>query len=129
MATYLIGEDNPHSPDPAMALLPDDPGSAGWRLFMLSGLTREQYERAFIRVNARDNPLIMTGSRSIVLGKSAWKMLGLAPVEWFWVHHQHGSRWTLIPHPSGKNLMYNDPLNRDLARGILRGAAIEEMAA
>jgi hypothetical protein len=46
-----------------------------------------------------------------VFGREAWKCLGLRPVPYFTRSREREQRvtYTLLPHPSGRNLMYNDP--------------------
>jgi hypothetical protein len=126
----LVGIDNPHSADPRRALMPMPTGSAGWRLWKLSGMPRPEYLRAFQRVNACDRPVIPPGSRVVVLGREAWGALGLpfatplceveVPVT--------RTRFTLVPHPSGRNLWYNDEDNRQRVGDLLRGLARQEAA-
>jgi hypothetical protein len=125
VTAYLVGIDNPHSSDPDHALDPRAPGSAGERLFQLSGMSLEEYERAFRRVNAVDDPRFPAGAHLIFLGRRAWDFVGFPgrPAFFSTVKMPLGFRLTLIPHPSGKNLMYNDETNRQRAGEILREAA------
>ena len=119
----ICGMNNPHrAGDP---LSPD--WTAGKKLFQLSGMTREEYEATFERMNLIESrtwsgiQAKTAGTRLksrlrnrsvIVLGKMAWYALGLEPTEWF------GSkgRFTLLPHPSGRCRLYNDESNRRKAR-------------
>jgi hypothetical protein len=118
-----VGLDNPHSDDPEEALLPGVPGSAGHRLWQMSGIDLDVYMRVFRRVNARDNPTIEEGSRVVVLGQLAWEaMLAYRAPLFEWVDHR-GSLWIKVPHPSGRNLFYNDPMNRMRTGALLRELA------
>jgi hypothetical protein len=110
--------------------------AAGHRLWRLSGLSREAYLEAFERVNLLDQRewcpvaareaaqgfLLRTrGRRVIVLGKAAWVALGL-PRDNPWLttwHDSLGGSLTLIPHPSGKNLILNDKAMRQRVKRCL----------
>lgn len=126
MKPVIIGSDNPHSPDPQKALEPGNPKSAGGRLMALSGLSLDQYLRSFRRVNAIDKPEIPSGSFCLVLGRDAWRTLGLplpAHFPFFKATEVSGSSFTLLPHPSGRNLLLNDPLTKEAMRSLLQSAA------
>lgn len=140
MKPILLGMANPHSDDPALALAPDPPGSAGWRLWkMLSdhrGVERDEYLARFDRRNllpGRDwdagaaavagrgfVSALKPGSAVVVLGQEAWRALGLGlkpkPAS---SRRASSSRWIYLPHPSGRNLWYNDALNRWTAAALL----------
>jgi len=122
----IVGSDNPHSPDPSRALEVDNPRSAGGRLMALSGLSRDQYLRSFRRVNAIDKPELPPQSFCLVLGRDAWRMLGLPlpnhqPM--FSTVQKDECTFLLLPHPSGRNLLLNDPLTKCRIRDVLRSAA------
>lgn len=120
--TYIVGSDNPHSSDPERALEPDRPGCAGWRLWKLSGLPKREYLAAFTRVNAVDRPVIPPGARAIILGREAWSSLGLpfaAPLQELDMPVSR-IRFVYVPHPSGRNLWYNDENNRQRVGELLR---------
>lgn len=127
----IVGCDNPHSDDPERALETTCPGSAGWRLWKLSGLTREAYERSFQRVNVSDMPEIPNRSRVVVLGREAWRALGLpfvVPLDEVALPGVF-TTFTYVPHPSGKNLWYNDQENCRRVGELLRRLAREEVPA
>jgi hypothetical protein len=132
--TLVIGMCNPHREgDPLSPFW-----TAGKALFVLSGMPLEEYEATFERVNvleerhwssrraraaARSLRSLLDGRDAIVLGRATWKALGLPPIDWFETMGLGGSRFTLIPHPSGRNRMYNDAANKRRARGLLRRSA------
>jgi hypothetical protein len=120
------------------ALLPSEDGGngAGDRLLRISGLTREEYLKKFRRRNilpagrwsasrARLRGYRLQRrlrGRVIVLGKDTWRALWLPRVEFFGrVINGDECVFILIPHPSGRNLIYNDLDVRLKARKILRG--------
>jgi hypothetical protein len=133
----LLGMNNPVSSDPAHALYPHPPGCTGWRLWdMLNDrmdVSKTQYLRAFDRRNLVDGKtwhpgeaarraasLIeeLRGREIVVLGAAPRRILGLPellvhPIQW------RGSTWRQLPHPSGRNLWYNDPTCRVLASCLL----------
>jgi hypothetical protein len=122
----LLGLDNPHSADPRHALFPHPPGSAGHRLFKLSGMKwRKDYLDAFDRANVCDGPRVRRGRHVVVMGRAAWRRMGLPAAEWFATVGFRGSEWTLLPHPSGRCRIYNDPRARARARRILRSVVAE----
>jgi hypothetical protein len=92
---------------------------SGLRLLKLSGMPLEEYQRRFDRANASDLP-DLTGRRVVVLGRGAWQRLGLPAVGWFCTRHAAcGATLTLVPHPSGRCRLYNDPLVRERVRALL----------
>jgi len=114
------------------------PGSAGSRLLalaILGGLTARQYEEGFERRNLLDTKrwssgrarasaermvASLEGREVVVLGREVWRAFSPRSVGYFtWVHH-HGATWHLIPHPSGRNLAYNNPDIRRRAADVLR---------
>ena len=148
----LIGMNNPHSSDPRHALAPYPQGVAGHRLWsMLSELrpdvTRSTYMRAFDRRNILTGSVwnaalaaaeaersglwaSLAGRTVVLLGREVPRALHLPrtePLVW-----QSGSgdlfgspgpeRWTMVPHPSGLNLWYNDPIHR-----MAVGSLLEEL--
>lgn len=137
----IIGMNNPRNGDPKFALYPHPPGSAGGRLFAMlkecrPDVKRIQYRDAFTRVNMLQGPwsvakarlvgpvfrMLLSGSDRdvLVLGQGPWDALGLPPSQGpLWKLELDGVRWRLIPHPSGRNLWYNDEANRRLVGMIL----------
>lgn len=125
--TLIMGLDNPHSKNPRAALLPRPRGSAGHRLFVLSGLPWSVYRRSFDRRNARDgtSAALLSNRTAIVLGKDAWRVLGLRRAEFFssYWSSETNTTFILIPHPSGLNRFYNRADNRQRVEALLRREA------
>ncbi len=134
----LIGMNNPLSAEPRHALFPHPPGCTGHRIYCMlrdhnPGLLRGHYLQAFDRMNVLDSVhwdrmaalaagrelwVRLQGRTAVVLGAEARMALCLpevAAIEW---RKDRGVRWCLLPHPSGRNLWYNDPMMRACA-GLL----------
>src|SRR5437870_4707612 len=102
----LLGLNNKLSDSPKMALWPDPPGSAGWRIWKMIGCSQEDYIRGFDRRNLHDSIKYASNDtrvreiwkslderRVIVLGSAALKELLDAQI--FdkrppWILPQHG---------------------------------------
>jgi hypothetical protein len=56
----------------------------------------------------------------VALGNEVWTALGLPRAKWFGsaVTAERTKYWR-VPHPSGRNLMYNDAKNRELLRELM----------
>jgi hypothetical protein len=125
--TLILGLDNPHSSDPRAALLPRPKGSTGHRLFVLSGLPWSVYREAFERRNVRDGTTaaFLSNRTVIVLGREAWRILGLSRVDFFKSHwsSEINATFVLVPHPSGLNRFYNRADNRRRIEALLRREA------
>jgi hypothetical protein len=132
VTVYLVGHCQNERKPRGEPLDPSDPGSAGQRLFLLSGLTMDDYLRAFVRVNAQDEPVIPPGSRVILLGREAQRMVLPVMGHWQWWETKEFApsriEATLIPHPSGKSLVYNDQESRIKVSLLLRSEAMREIA-
>jgi hypothetical protein len=103
-------------------------GSAGRRLWQLSGMSREEYLAAFDRANVASTNLYGENGASCpnlddrkvaVLGREAWRLLGLPRTDFF----DTEGRFVLLPHPSGRNRLYNSARVRAQARKMLRQMA------
>ena len=124
MRPILVGTDNPHSNNPRHALAPYPDGCSGWRLWkMLSdqcGMTKQEYLLAFSRTNLENISDVDLGEGSVVvaLGGDVRKYFGLEKIL---VHPQviRGVTFRCVPHPSGRNRFYNDPLARRLVGMML----------
>jgi len=133
MKPLLIGmarNDNRRGPP----LNPEGGGGAGDRLLKISGMTRDEYLSTFRRCNilpfgrwsslrARRRGLRLQGTlrgKVIVLGRETWRALGLPRVGFFTRLRTSEAEFILLPHPSGRNLIYNDARARGRARRILR---------
>lgn len=99
--------------------------SAVDRLRVILGLGVKEFERRFPRRdNVRDRDyartlLVRLRGTVYVLGLEAWALLGLPRRQFFERVAAPGVTFTLLPHPSGRNLMYNDPEVRKRVRRLL----------
>jgi hypothetical protein len=134
----LIGMNNPVYPgQPEFALYPYPPGCTGERIWEMinerTPLSKQEYLRAFDRRNLVDSgdwrpgeaadraaELLpdLRGREIVLLGSQVRRAFGLPallihPLRW------RGVRWRQIPHPSGRNLWYNDPTCRALVAMLL----------
>lgn len=140
----LLGAHNPLSSDPRHALYPAPPGCAGWRLWKFSELPLRDWLRGFDRMNVVDSTewseptagrladlrQCMADRVTLILGHQARLALGLPPVEWLvpneltrtrgWGEEDLGGEWRLLPHPSGRSHVYNDPAVRTATGVLLR---------
>jgi hypothetical protein len=136
----LIGMNNPVSSNPAHALYPHPVGCTGHRLFeMLQSriptCKRHEYLSAFDRRNVVphrvwDKQTAVEGAHKleqefwgsgrtiVLLGADTVAAFGIPRLL---VHPQiiGGSTWRQIPHPSGRNLWYNDEQNKLLVSMLL----------
>jgi len=128
----LIGMNNPLSDEPAHALYPHPPGCTGHRILEMlqsvSSVTRGQYLTTFERHNlvtgqqwsvhrGRQGAAllwpVLEGRRWVaILGREGAKALDLEGPWLQWQETLLGTRYCLIPHPSGRNYWYNDTSNR-----------------
>jgi hypothetical protein len=93
--------------------------STGDRLREMLGMSLDEYEAAFARANVLAEPpwrpraAAVAGRRlrktitesAVVLGRDPWLALGLPSSTRYF---ETVENFTLVPHPSGKNLAYND---------------------
>lgn len=141
MRPVILGMNNPLSEDPRAALLPHPVNCAGWRLWRMvnevSGISRSEWCRRTERVNllnsrdwdrraARERGLelwsTMQGRSVVVLGLAAREVLWLPSVVYGRWQERDGVRWANLPHPSGRNLWYNEEMHR-----IFVGLFLEEL--
>jgi len=136
MKPLLLGMNNPLSDDPRYDLFPYPPGCTGHRLLQLlsAGTTRGEYMQGFERRNllhqrewdphealrAAERLLPdLDGRFVVVLGSAVRAALGLSRVQALTVsgcvRDGIAFSWLAFPHPSGRNLWYNDPGNREAA--------------
>lgn len=136
--TIILGSSNPH---PGQALGLEPRGCAGWRLWQMSGMSRDQYLSKFDRQNlfatgeeegraGRDRKFAakvgeqfmddLPGDTQavVVLGGLVRDSLGLPTVL---IHPVliGGVQFRQIPHPSGRCLFYNEAACQDLIRLML----------
>lgn len=135
MKTILLGLDNPHSSDPAMALYTRPINASGYRLWQmikdaanrkchnfserdyLEGYTRRNLLSSENYVGDRFNYSLMVsalkGRRVVMLGQKVPKLLGIMGVTFDLVPRVgDGFTYYVIPHPSGLCREYNDPIMR-----------------
>jgi hypothetical protein len=134
MRPLLIGMDNPVSQRPEHALYPHPVGCTGWRLWKMVCLVREMERHQYCAQLERMN--LVTGSWNMavarkaaadllfsgrlddrnmcLLGTDVWRAFGLPLAVPACGSHRAGSTTTFyrVPHPSGRNLWYNDVQNR-----------------
>ena len=129
MRLYVLGLNNPQG-NPPLHTAPA--GGAGHRLWALAhaatGLPEEAWLAATQRCNLLSVPALPRGYRAaarrrgtllapllarrtvVLLGGTVARAMGcppLAPLAWHPVFD-----WVHLPHPSGKNLWYNNPVHR-----------------
>ena len=134
----LVGEDNPHSADPRMALHPLLAGAAGSRLAAILGLDAASYLGAFDRTNLCATSWNLREARAFAArtllaraGRGALILLGarvcsaflvpFEPFEPFELVRRVGpralvARGVVLPHPSGRCRIWNDKESARRAR-------------
>ena len=139
LMAYLVGMNPSRRGAPPLLPCDGDPTSAASRLLKFSGLSRDAYLEKFKRLNVMDGPwqpnqakreglkirrkLIRDRETAVILGRNAWWALGLpATTPWFGHFYVRYTRFILIPHPSGKSLIYNDPEYREQLRVVMQWA-------
>ena len=140
----LVGENNPYGSTPEFALYCYPPGCAGYRLRRIFGLPQHQY-LSLHRKNLCDGDWSKEAAKKRVLEllspTAPWRvivMLGRkvaesfekvaldAPMEAFTTRAScPGMTLVALPHPSGRNLIWNQPWARARARQIMREVAPE----
>jgi hypothetical protein len=139
-AGLLVGEAPGPGHNPRLPLWPHPPHMSGGRLHAITGIATGDYLTRLARVNlarqpvarwrldaARDRALSIMSQRPphvrvVAVGARARDAFDLPG--WFEVTGDY----VAIPHPSGRNLEYNDPATVAAARRAVRWAAgIEEM--
>ena len=131
----LVGELNPYGSRPELALFHLPRGASGDRLRALMGLSDVDYHRYLSRANlcegkwelsrARGRAAVLAATRSeevFVLLGSRVQLAFEGPLN-FSVTSVAGGRGKIVmvslPHPSGRNLMWNDPETRARVPRIL----------
>lgn len=143
----LVGELNPYGADPFYALWDEPDEASGNRLRLILGLARPTY-RALRRANlcsrywtmpeARRRAALLTAPEPsrpwdavVMLGAKVARAFGHAggffevtrPREAPGLQGKPEPTLVSLPHPSGRNPMWNDPAARHRARAILRELA------
>ncbi len=133
--TVVVGEDNPWGNDPRMALFHLPRHASGNRLREHMGLTDAQYV-ALAKINLCPEKWAMKVARAvageikvrsdircvIMLGAKVKRAFDMQDVNFFSAGHGHKAGPLLIslPHPSGRNLLWNHPTARERAQLLLR---------
>jgi uracil-DNA glycosylase len=120
------------------------PDSSGSRLAKWMNVTAEEFADRFVRVNlnphsddefspahwkasARNMAGLLEHRRVVLLGRAVAEAFDLNPrqYDYFrWFDHPSGyetSLFVVIPHPSGRNRLYNDQQNVNRAMDLLAG--------
>lgn len=146
----FVGENNPQSEDKRHALYPHNSKAAGARLMGILGLQRSTYlsvwrtnlcggyaKRGSDRVmsetwdskDAMHRALDLTcvtsppWSTIVLLGRKVGSVALINRPKFFEMSVVHGTTFVCLPHPSGLCREWNDPINHELARAIMRSAA------
>jgi hypothetical protein len=137
----LVGEDNPYGSRPEYALYPLPEGASGDRLCRLvMGLDHDTYLDAFERGNLCTGKWSMPAARTqaarvlqlrppevrlVLLGSKVAQAFGLefAPFTAQAVGLL-GHRAVLLPHPSGRNRIWNEPGAFRRARNLLHAEGV-----
>ena len=134
MKTLIVGESNPYSSDPRLALYPVPKKGSGYNLCArIMGLEVREYLRRFDRTNLCASKwsarlaettaaIIRASDRKIVVvcGARVAHAFGV-PSDPF-VAHQHSANepmLVVLPHPSGLCRVWNDPESYARAKSIL----------
>lgn len=158
-AALIVGLNNPLSSSPEDALVPWPDGCTGARLYDLIAeaapkFTEDQYLAAFDRMNlwpgaelpsgiGRTKALRAQGRKVlksilaaryrtvVLLGPLVWTNVleTTETPEWFTSRRHYGREFYYVPHPSGRNLLYNNPMVRKRASSLLATLALEAFAA
>ena len=137
----LVGEDNPYGDDPRLALYHKPRHASGNRLRQHLGLRDATYERlakvnlcmdtwatreARIRAGVLCNSTYYPHLRVVILlGAKVRDAFGFKTAEFFGVVREPGviPVFVVLPHPSGRNLNWNQAGAREEARVILKTVA------
>jgi hypothetical protein len=123
MTVWLIGS-TPSKPD-QIPLRAGRPGAAD-RLREILEMSLDEYEAAFARANILASPPFDRRARTagrrvrktitepaVVLGRDTWLAMGLPSQTRYF---ERVENFTLVPHPSGRNIIYNNPAMRTKLR-------------
>lgn len=146
MRPLLIGENNPQSLKPGHELYPLPEGCAGNRLWhMIDDVYHIKYgkrlypsdylnaferrnlviarefnmPRARLRAGVMMQELLCSSRQVVLLGRQVQKAFGLPPFEPLTYELIGGCRFYAVPHPSGRNMWFNDEKNRVAAGNLL----------
>jgi len=141
MQIVFIGQ-QPATPDDEGQPLIIKPNSSGERLQKWMGVTPVQFEEHFMRVNlnpwadtdeftpghhvaaARNLYELLYGRRVVLLGPSVAEAFGIRRKSFtyfhFYDHPEAHFLFSVMPHPSGLNRLYNNPATVGQAKKFLR---------
>jgi len=147
----VIGESPGPKGEARLPLFPYPAKSAGYRLAQMTGLARAGYLEHFRRLNlvpshrgaawpvaaardAADNLAgggLLGGYHVLLLGAKVWRAFGGASKDFSYCrwYQRYGRLWSpgyyiaVIPHPSGRNLLYNKSSVRQHVESFLRALA------
>lgn len=145
----LVGELNPYGGDPAMALYPLPAHASGGRLQKLLGLSVHRYLDVFDRTNLCTRAWDLTTARAkafvlevapktdrtfVLLGSKVATAFKVAFTPFTASERVRGDpdagtwlvRFVVLPHPSGRCRLWNEPGARDKARAALVEAGVLE---
>lgn len=134
----LVGEANPYGADPEFALYPLPEQASGARLARILGMQKTEYLRTFDRVNlcprfwsareARERALwIANEPRSVIvlLGSQVTRAFGEKYVPFTTSRRDEGrTTRVILPHPSGRCRLWDEPDAIGRARAAVRLAGI-----
>lgn len=137
MKPIIVGETNPFGGDEFFALYPEPDGCTGDRLCrMVMGLRRATYMEAFERANLLRGPrwsAPRARERATALcepKRAVYVLLGRKVSDAFCLYQvdiptriaRQGVNAIVLPHPSGRNRMWNDTAMVERCRALLRSA-------
>ena len=140
----IVGESNPLGSDPRYALYPLPWNATGGRLCKILRLSFHEYIEKFDRVNllqlglgkwsvteARRSAALLTHRRRILLGRRVADAhrVPFRPFRRFEIicNFTETAAVLILPHPSGRNLIWNDPASAIRARrAVVRFLTREE---
>lgn len=129
----IVGELNPYGGSDKFALYPSPDGCSGHRLCcLILGMSRRSYLESFERANLcsgkwsvpaarkRAQELVDNHQRLILCGSKVSAAFGVP-----FLPFVRRSTWLVLPHPSGRNLLWNEPRIFEKARAAVMSLAPE----
>lgn len=149
MKPLLIGQAPGKKTDPERPLNSDT--DSGYRLRRYARLSRCEYDELFDKINLINEfpgkdpackgdifPLseatemanrirpTLAGRRVVFVGRHVARAFGHFKTKFFVPFQEHGYWCTIVPHPSGTNIMLNDPFVQDRVGEVLQNALQSE---
>lgn len=137
MKPLIVGEQNPYGSDAHFALYPRPEGSAGWRLcHKVLGLSEDEYLGNFDRCNLCDGrwdtwdarlsarTIVFVRPVAVLLGRKVASVFDLKKAQLFTTERRGKCRLIILPHPSGRCRVWNDPTSFERARELLRAEGV-----